>query len=56
MSVLADPAEEKVESAGLLDGLLVILALGLEVRSISIEDVNVLCRLVNVVEELFMHK
>ena len=56
MSVLSDAAEEQVDSSCLHDGFLVVLALCLEVRSVSVQDMDVLLRLVDVVEKIFVHE
>ena len=56
MSVLADSAEEQVDSSGSHDGLLVILALFGEIRSVAVEDVDVAGRNVHLVEQILVHE
>ena len=56
MAVFTDTAKEQVDAACLNYGLLVVLALSLEVRSVSVENVDVLSRLINMVEKIFVHE
>ena len=56
MAVFADTAKEQVNAACLNDGLLIVLALNLEVRSVSVENVDVLSRLIYMVEKIFVHE
>ena len=56
MPVFAHTAEEQVESAGRLDGLLIGLAFRCRVGGVPVEDVDVLRRLVDVVEQVLVHE
>ena len=56
MSVFTYTAEEQVETACVNDSLLVSLALGIDILSIAIEDVDILCRFVDLVEKVLVHE
>lgn len=56
VAVLADAAEEQVDAAGRLDLLLVLHALGLEVRRVAVQDVHVVRPDVDVREEVLPHE
>ena len=56
MTVRANTTDEQVDAACLLDHLLIVLALGHEVGGITIQDVDVLLRTVNMVEEVAGHE
>ena len=56
MPILANSAKEQVYSTSLNDGSLIILALFLKVRSIPVQDVNVSCRNVDLVEQILVHE
>lgn len=56
VAVRADAAEEKLDATVGLDLLLVTLTLGNEVGGIPVEDVDVLCGDVDVIEEVGVHE
>ena len=56
MSVLAYAAEEEVESACVHDSFLVCFAFSFYVSRIAVENVDILCRFVDLVEEVFVHE
>ena len=56
MAVRTDTADEEVDAACFLDHLLIVSALCLEVLCVSVEDVDVLLRAVDVVEEVVSHE
>ena len=51
-----DPVFEQIDTTGLSNHLLVVLAFSYEVRGITIEDVDVLLRTVDMVEEVTGHE
>ena len=56
VAVFADAAEEEVDAARRHDGGLVGLALGLQVGGVAVEEVDVLPRDVDVVEQVLVHE
>jgi hypothetical protein len=56
MTIRADAADEKIDAASFLNHLLVVLALCCKVRGIAIEDMDVLLRTVDVIEEVASHE
>ena len=56
VAVGADASDEEVDAACLLDHLLIVLALGLQVGGVAVEDVDVLFRAVDVVEQVTGHE
>ena len=56
VSVFAHAAEEQVETAGVDDGLLIGRALGLRIGGVAVQDVDVLRRLVDLVEQVAVHE
>ena len=56
VTVRADTTDEQVDAACLLDHLLIVPALGHEVGGITVQDVDVLLRTVNMVEEVAGHE
>ena len=56
VSVFAHAAEEQVETAGVDDGLLIGRAFGLGVGRVSVQDVDVPGRFVDVVEQVAVHE
>ena len=56
VAVLADTAEEQVETAGRHDGFLVVFTFLDGVRGVAIEDMDIPGGLVDVVEEVFVHE
>ena len=56
VTVRADTTDEQVDAACLLDHLLIVPALGHEVGGITIQDVDVLLRTVDMVEEVTGHE
>ena len=56
MSVFTYSSQEEVESSGCLNGRLVGCALRFEVLGISIEDMDILLRLINLAEEIGVHE
>ena len=56
MAVLADSAQEEIDASGGQDLLLIVVALLLEVLGIAVENVDVFCRYIDVVEEVAVHK
>ena len=56
MAVFAHATEEQVEAAGLDDRLLIGGALGLGVGGVAVQDVDVLRRLVDLVEQVAVHE
>jgi hypothetical protein len=55
-TIRAHSGQEQVNSTEALDLLLVRVALGFEVGSIAVEDVDIFFRDVNVVEEILTHE
>ena len=56
MTIRADAADEKIDAASLLDHLLIVPALCYEVGGITIQDMDVLLRTVDMVEEVTRHE
>ena len=56
MSVGTDAADEEVDAAGFGNHLLVVGAFSFEVLGVTIEDMNVFLRAVDVVEEVRGHE
>ena len=56
MAVRTDTTDEEVDTPSLNDHLLVTCALSLQVLGVAIEDVDVLLRAVNMVEEVLSHE
>jgi hypothetical protein len=56
MTIGANTSNEEVDAASLLDHLLVMGALGNEVGGITIEDMDILLRTIDVVEEVAGHE
>ena len=56
MAVRTDTADEEVDAACFLNHLLIVSALCLEVLCVSVEDVDVLLRAVDMVEEVVSHE
>ena len=56
MTVGTDAAKEQVDATELLDLLLVSLALSSQVGGVAIEDVDILLRAVDVVEQVAEHE
>ena len=56
MSVLAYAAEEEIEPAGRSDSLFIIITLLLQVLGVAVEDMDILRRLVDLVEKVFVHE
>ena len=56
VAVGADTAEEEVDATALADHVFVVCAFGCEIRSVTVEDVDVLLRAVDVVEEVVGHE
>ena len=56
MAVRTDAAHEQVDAAGSEDGLLVVLALGLQVLGIAVEDMDIFLLDVNMAEEVVPHE
>ena len=56
MTIRADASDEEVDATSLGNHLLVVLALLDEVGGIAVEDVDILLRTVNVVEEVTGHE
>ena len=56
MAIGTDTAEEQVDAAELLNLTLIGLALGSQVRSIAIEDMDILLGTVDVVEQVGEHE
>ena len=56
MAIRADTTDEEVDTTCLSNHLLVVGTLGHEVRSVTVEDMNVLLRTVDVVEQVTGHE
>ena len=56
VAVGADASDEEVDASCLLDHLLIVLALGLQVGGVAVEDMDVLLRAVDVVEQVAGHE
>ena len=56
VTVGADTAEEEVDAAALADHVFVVCAFGCEILGVTVEDVDVLLRAVDVVEEVVGHE
>ena len=56
MSVFSDASKEEIDASGGDDGFLIILALLGEIRSVTIENVDVACGNVYLVEQIPVHE
>ena len=56
MAVRTDTADEEVDTASLLDHLLIVCTLCYQILGIAVEDVDVLLRTVDVVEQVAGHE
>ena len=56
MTIGADTSDEEVDAASFHDHLLVVLALSSEVGGIAVEDVDVLLRTVDMIEQVTGHE
>ena len=56
MTIGADTSDEEVDAASFHDHLLVVLALSSEVGGIAVEDVDVLLRTVDMIEQVTSHE
>ena len=56
MTIGADTSDEQVDTSSLLDHLLIMLTLSLQVLGITIQDVDILLRTVDMIEEVAGHE
>ncbi len=56
MTIRTNASDEQIDATCLLNHLLIVLALCCEVRSIAVEDVDVLLRTVDMIEKVSGHE